>query len=143
MDIYCGNLAYATTDDGLKAAFAAYGEVTSARVVTDRMTGRSKGFGFVEMPNAEQAEAAIAALNGSEMDGRPIRVNQSQPKPQDDRRGGGRGGFGGGRGGRGGFGGGRGGFGGGRGGFGADGLARYHRHLAVSRAKCGHILRYI
>jgi RNA recognition motif-containing protein len=100
MDIYCGNLAYATTDDGLKAAFAAYGEVTSARVVTDRMTGRSKGFGFVEMPNAEQAEAAIAALNGSEMDGRPIRVNQSQPKPQDDRRGGGRGGFGGGRGGR-------------------------------------------
>ena len=118
MDIYCGNLAYATTDDGLKAAFAAYGEVTSARVVTDRMTGRSKGFGFVEMPNAEQAEAAIAALNGSEMDGRPIRVNQSQPKPQDDRRGGERGGFGGGRGGRGGFGGGRGGFGGGRGGFG-------------------------
>ena len=118
MDIYCGNLAYATTDDGLKAAFAAYGEVTSARVVTDRMTGRSKGFGFVEMPNAEQAEAAIAALNGSEMDGRPIRVNQSQPKPQDDRRGGGRAGFGGGRGGRGGFGGGRGGFGGGRGGFG-------------------------
>ena len=119
MDIYCGNLAYATTDDGLKAAFAAYGEVTSARVVTDRMTGRSKGFGFVEMPNAEQAEAAIAALNGSEMDGRPIRVNQSQPKPQEDRRGG-RGGFGGGRGGRGGFGGGgRGGFGGGgRGGFG-------------------------
>jgi RNA recognition motif-containing protein len=117
MDIYCGNLAYATTDEGLKAAFAAYGEVTSARVVTDRMTGRSKGFGFVEMPNAEQAEAAIAALNGSEMDGRPIRVNESQPKPQDERRGG-RGGFGGGRGGRGGFGGGRGGFGGGRGGFG-------------------------
>ena len=117
MDIYCGNLAYATTDDGLKAAFAAYGEVTSARVVTDRMTGRSKGFGFVEMPNEEQAEAAIAALNGSEMNGRPIRVNQSQPKPQEDRRGG-RGGFGGGRGGRGGFGGGRGGFGGGRGGFG-------------------------
>ena len=109
MDIYCGNLAYATTDDGLKAAFAAYGEVTSARVVTDRMTGRSKGFGFVEMPNAEQAEAAIAALNGSEMDGRPIRVNESQPKPQEDRRGG-RGGCGGSRGGRGG----RGGFGGGR-----------------------------
>ena len=101
MDIYCGNLAYATTDDGLKAAFAAYGEVTSARVVTDRMTGRSKGFGFVEMPNAEQAEAAIAALNGSELDGRPIRVNESQPKPREERRGG-RGGFGGGRGGFGG-----------------------------------------
>ena len=100
MDIYCGNLAYATTDDGLKAALAAYGDVTSARVVTDRMTGRSKGFGFVEMPNAEQATAAIAALNGHELDGRPIRVNESQPKPHDDRRGGGRGG-------RGGFGGGR------------------------------------
>jgi RNA recognition motif-containing protein len=123
MDIYCGNLAYATTDDGLKAAFAAYGEVTSARVVTDRMTGRSKGFGFVEMPNEEQAEAAIAALNGSEMNGRPIRVNQSQPKPQEGRRGGGRGGFGGGRGGRGGFGG-RGGAGGGRGGFGGGGRER-------------------
>ena len=100
MDIYCGNLAYATTDDGLKAAFAAYGDVTSARVVTDRMTGRSKGFGFVEMPNAEQATAAIAALNGHELDGRPIRVNESQPKPREEREGGfrgGRGGFGGGR----------------------------------------------
>ena len=59
MDIYVGNLAYATTDEGLKAAFAAYGEVTSARVVTDRTSGRSKGFGFVEMPNREQAQAAI------------------------------------------------------------------------------------
>ncbi len=97
MDIYCGNLAYATTDDGLKAAFAAYGEVTSARVVTDRMTGRSKGFGFVEMPDAEQANAAIAALNGQDLDGRPIRVNESQPKPRDDRRGPRGGGFGGGR----------------------------------------------
>lgn len=95
MDIYCGNLAYATTDEGLKAAFAAYGEVTSARVVTDRMNNRSKGFGFVEMPNAEEANAAIAALNGQELDGRPIRVNESQPKPRGDRRGGGRGGRGG------------------------------------------------
>ena len=99
MDIYVGNLAYATTDDGLKAAFAAYGEVTSARVVTDRMTGRSKGFGFVEMPNREQAQAAIDALNGQPLDGRPVRVNESQPKPprtdRGDRRGGGRGGYGG------------------------------------------------
>ena len=94
MDIYCGNLAYATTDEALKAAFAAYGEVTSARVVSDRMTGRSKGFGFVEMPNVEEANAAIAALNGRELDGRAIRVNESQPKPRDDRRGGGRGGRG-------------------------------------------------
>lgn len=105
MDIYCGNLAYATTDDGLKAAFAAFGEVTSARVVTDRMTGRSKGFGFVEMPNRDQAQAAIDALNGQELDGRPIRVNESQPKPRTERRGG----FGGGRG-----------FGGGDRGFGGD-----------------------
>ena len=110
MEIYVGNLAYATTDDGLKAAFAAFGEVTAVRVVTDRMTGRSKGFGFVTMPDAAQAQAAIDALNGHELDGRTVRVNESQPKPREE-RGGGRGGFGGGRGG---FGGGR----GGRGGFG-------------------------
>lgn len=107
MDIYVGNLAYSTTDDGLKAAFAAFGEVTSARVVTDRMSGRSKGFGFVEMPDHTQAEAAINALNGQELDGRTIRVNESQPKPRGERGGGGRGGFGGGRGG--GYGGGSGG----------------------------------
>lgn len=88
MDIYVGNLAYATTDDGLRAAFAAFGEVTSARVVTDRMTGRSKGFGFVEMPNADEANAAIAALNGADLDGRTIRANESQPKPEGERRGG-------------------------------------------------------
>lgn len=111
MEIYVGNLAYATTDDGLKAAFAAHGEVTAARVVTDRMTGRSKGFGFVTMPDDAQAQAAIDALNGHELDGRTVRVNESQPKPREER--GGRRGFGG-RGGRGGFGGrGRGGFGGG------------------------------
>lgn len=103
MDIYVGNLAYATTDEGLKAAFAAYGEVTSARVVADRMTGRSKGFGFVEMPDRAQAQAAIDALNGQPLDGRPVKVNESQPKPPREER---RGGFGGGR--RGGFGGGRG-----------------------------------
>ena len=114
MEIYVGNLAYATTDDGLKAAFAPFGEVTAVRVVTDRMTGRSKGFGFVTMPDAAQAQAAIDALNGHELDGRTVRVNESQPKPREEREGG----FGGGgRGGRGGFGGGRGGFGGGRGGF--------------------------
>ena len=88
MDIYVGNLAYATDDEGLRAAFAAFGEVSSARVVTDRMTGRSKGFGFVEMPNVDEANAAIAALNGSELDGRQIRANESQPKPREERRGG-------------------------------------------------------
>ncbi len=127
MDIYVGNLAYATDDESLRSAFAAFGEVTSARVVTDRMSGRSKGFGFVEMPNAEEANAAIAALNGADLDGRPIRANESQPKPpRDDRgprrsfggpRGGDRGGFGGGRGG---YGGGRGGYGERRGGYGSD-----------------------
>ena len=101
MDIYVGNLAYSTNDDILRDAFAVYGEVASARVVSDRMTGRSKGFGFVEMPDRAQAQAAIDALNGKEVDGRALRVNESQPKPREERRGGGGGGFGGG-GGRGG-----------------------------------------
>ena len=118
MDIYVGNLAYSTNVESLRSAFAAYGEVASARVVSDRMTGRSKGFGFVEMPDRAQAQAAIDALNGKELDGRTLRVNESQPKPREERGGGSRGGFGGGAGGgggRGGFGGGRGGAGGGRG----------------------------
>ena len=85
MEIYVGNLAYATNDDGLKAAFEPFGEVTAVRVVTDRMTGRSKGFGFVTMPDATQAQAAIDALNGHELDGRTVRVNESQPKPREDR----------------------------------------------------------
>jgi len=83
MDIYVGNLAYSTNDESLKDAFSAYGEVTSARVVTDRMTGRSKGFGFVEMPDRAQAQAAIDALNGKDIDGRALRVNESQPKPRE------------------------------------------------------------
>ncbi|MEI6644833.1 MAG: RNA-binding protein [bacterium] len=118
MDIYVGNLAYSTNDDSLKTAFGAYGEVTSARVVTDRMTGRSKGFGFVEMPDRAQAQAAIDALNGKDVDGRALRVNESQPKPREERRSGGGGGGGGG-----GYGGGRssGGGGGGRGGMGGGG----------------------
>jgi len=115
MDIYVGNLAYSTNDESLKSAFAAYGEVASARVVSDRMTGRSKGFGFVEMPDRAQAQAAIDALNGKELDGRTLRVNESQPKPREERRGGAGGGFGGGAGGGGG------GFGGGRGGRGGAG----------------------
>lgn len=129
MEIYVGNLAYATTDDGLKAAFAQFGEVTAVRVVKDRMTDRSKGFGFVTMPNDAEAQAAIDALNGHELDGRTVRVNESQPKPREERGGfgGGRGGFGGGRG-RGGFGRGRGGFGvGDRGGYGDRGPRRETR----------------
>ena len=91
MEIYVGNLAYATKDEGLKAAFEQFGEVTACRVVTDRMTGRSKGFGFVTMPDPTQAQAAIDALNGRELDGRTVRVNESQPKPREDRRPSGRG----------------------------------------------------
>ena len=119
MEIYVGNLAFATNDEGLKAAFAQFGEVTQVRVVTDRMTGRSKGFGFVTMPDAAQAQAAIDALNGHELDGRTVRVNESQPKPREER-----GGF---RGGRGGFGGGRGFGGGDRGGYGDRGPRRETR----------------
>jgi len=124
MDIYVGNLAYQTNDESLRSAFAAYGEVASARVVSDRMTGRSKGFGFVEMPDRTQAQAAIDALNGKELDGRTLRVNESQPKPREER--GGSGGGGGFRGGAGGGGGGgfRGGAGGGRGGAGGRGGER-------------------
>lgn len=81
MDIYVGNLAWSTDDDSLRAAFEAYGEVASARVVMDRISHRSKGFGFVEMPNEEEAAAAVAALNGADLDGRQIRANESQPKP--------------------------------------------------------------
>ncbi|MEI8244072.1 MAG: RNA-binding protein [bacterium] len=115
MDIYVGNLPYEVTDAELQAHFEKFGKVTSARVVMDKATGRAKGFGFVEMPDRAEAEKAIAGCNGADFMGRPLRVNESQPKPRDDRRGGG--GFGGGGGG-GGFGGGRGGGGGGGGGGG-------------------------
>ena len=111
MDIYVGNLAYQTTDDDLRTLFSAHGEVTSARVVMDRVSGQSKGFGFVEMPDRDAAQKAIDAINGQDFQGRKLRVNESQPKPREER-----GGFGGGAS-RGGFGGGsRGGFGGGFGG---------------------------
>lgn len=92
MDIYVGNLAWATNDDSLRAAFEAYGEVTSARVVVDHASRRSKGFGFVEMPNEEEAKAAVEALNGSELDGRQIRANESQGMRREGEAGG-RGGF--------------------------------------------------
>jgi len=96
MDIYVGNLPYSTSDDDLRSLFAAHGEVASARVVIDRATGRSKGFGFVEMPDRGQAQQAINALNEYDCEGRKLRVNESQPKPRDDRgpRGGGGGGGG-------------------------------------------------
>lgn len=92
MDIYVGNLSYKTTDADLKSLFEAYGEVESARVVTEHGSGRSKGFGFVLMPNSDDAQKACEALNGHEFMERALRVNESQPKPRDDRRGGGGGG---------------------------------------------------
>jgi len=89
MNIYVGNLSWNLKDQDLSNLFATHGEVVSAKIVTDKFTGRSKGFGFVEMANDDQAQAAIAALNGSEVDGRNIVVNESRPKPE----GGGGGGF--------------------------------------------------
>jgi len=100
MDIYVGNLPYKAADEDLKGLFAVHGEVVSARVVTDHATGQSKGFGFVEMPDRDSAQKAVDALNGFDFMGRKLRVNESQPKPREDRRGGG--GFRGGEGQRGG-----------------------------------------
>ena len=121
--LYVGNLSYDVDSSALEELFAAHGAVVSAQIINDRDTGRSKGFGFVEMSSEEQAEAAIAALNGQEHNGRALTVNEARPKEERPGGGGDRGGFGGGggggRGGGGGFGGGgggRGGFGGGRGG---------------------------
>lgn len=114
--LYVGNLSFKTTADGLREAFARFGEVTSASVVSDRETGRSRGFGFVEM--SDGADEAIEAMNGADLDGRTLTVNEARPR--EDRPGGGGGYGGGGGGGRrgGGGGGGRGGYGGGGGDYG-------------------------
>jgi cold-inducible RNA-binding protein len=98
MKIFVGNLNYSTTEDDLRAAFSAYGAVDRVSVVTDRDTGQPRGFAFVEMANQNEAETAISVLNGSEMNGRALNVNEARPKPQG---GGGAGGSGGGGGGRG------------------------------------------
>ena len=82
MDIYVGNLPWSCHDDDLRRLFEPFGTVESARVVMDRETGRSRGFGFVQMPDGEAASKAIEALNGQDMNGRPLRVNESQPKPR-------------------------------------------------------------
>ncbi len=80
MNIYVGNLSYKTTDDDLRQHFERFGEVSSAKVITDRTTGQSKGFGFVEMPNKNEAEEAVEQTNGAEMNGRQLRVNEAQPR---------------------------------------------------------------
>lgn len=86
MNIYVGNLPYAVDRDGLKELFAPFGEVLSARIVIDRDTNRSKGFGFVEMPNDEQARQAVEAMNGQEVDGRKVVVNEARPREERPRR---------------------------------------------------------
>jgi RNA recognition motif-containing protein len=106
--LYVGNLPYGISDSDLQAMFEPHGTVQSAQVIMDRDTGRSKGFGFVEMGSDQEAQAAIAAMNGQDREGRALVVNEARPKTNG-------GGGGGGRGGRGGHGGGRGGYGGGGG----------------------------
>ncbi len=105
MNIYVGNLSNTTTDEELRAAFEAFGQVTSASIIKDKFSGESRGFGFVEMPSKEEAQAAIDKMNGQDLGGRSIRTSEARPRTE--RRPGG--GGGGGRGGRGRFGGGGGG----------------------------------
>ena len=117
--LYVGNLAYGVTSDQLQELFEQFGQVRSAQVLSDRETGRSRGFGFVEMENDDEADAAIEGLDGQDNSGRRLTVNEAKPRAP-----GGGGGGGGGRGGYGG-GGGRGGYGGGYGGGGGGGYGNY------------------
>jgi cold-inducible RNA-binding protein len=122
--LYVGNLSYGVDSSALEQLFAAHGTVESAQIITDRDTGRSKGFGFVEMGSDAEAQAAIAALNGQDHDGRALTVNEAKPREDRPRGGGGGGGYGGGGGGRSGGGGGGGGRGGRGGGYGGGGGGR-------------------
>jgi RNA recognition motif-containing protein len=92
MNIYAGNLPWGLSEEDLREAFEAFGEVVSVKIIQDKFTGRSRGFGFVEMPNQGEGEAAISALNGKDLKGREIVVNQARPR-RDDQGGGGGGGF--------------------------------------------------
>ncbi|MCB0584469.1 MAG: RNA-binding protein [Phaeodactylibacter sp.] len=97
MNIFVAKLSYDTHEDTLRETFEEFGEVSSAKIIMDKFTGRSKGFGFVEMPNDDEAQAAINELNDSELDGRTIVVKKARPREDNPRRGGGGGGYGGGR----------------------------------------------
>ncbi len=100
MNIYIGNLSFDTTEEGLRTAFSQYGGVDTSNIIMDRETGRSRGFAFVEMPDAGEAQAAIDGLNGTQLDGRALNVNEARPRePRGNRGGGGGGGYGGGGGG--------------------------------------------
>lgn len=122
--LYVGNLPFRITEQELEELFGQVGAVQSANIVTDRDTGRSRGFAFVEMESSEAADAAIQQFNGRELDGRAMTVNEARPRENRPARGG----FGGGGGGRGGFGGGGGGRGGGGGGFNRDRGSRGNRY---------------
>lgn len=82
MNIYVGNLPYVATEDELRSAFAPFGEISSVAIIKDKMTGKAKGFGFVEMPNNAEAEHAIEQLNGTDLGGRNITVNEARPRPE-------------------------------------------------------------
>jgi len=99
MNIYVGNLPHKVTEDEVRQAFAEFGQVTEVRLITDKFSGESKGFGFVEMPSKAEAEKAIQEMNGKELMGRALNVNEARPKTDRGGGGGRRGGFGGGRGG--------------------------------------------
>jgi RNA recognition motif-containing protein len=86
MNIYCGNLSFDATEDDVRQLFAAHGEVATVSIISDRDSGRPKGFGFVEMPQQEQAQAAITGLNGKEFKGRALNVNEARPKTDRPRR---------------------------------------------------------
>ncbi len=96
MNIYVGNLSFDTSETELEEAFGPFGKIDAVRLITDRYSGRSKGFGFVEMPGNDEAESAIQALNGKELHGRTLTVNEARARESDGRRGGGGGGGGGG-----------------------------------------------
>ena len=122
MRIYVGNLSFDTGESQVEQLFASIGQVDSVGIIRDQATGRSRGFGFVEMATAEEGQKAIEQFNGKELNGRNLNVNEARPRED---RGGNRGGFGGNRGGRGGSGGGRGGFSGNRSGGGGGGRGGY------------------
>ena len=86
MNIYVGNLSYSMSEEELRDAFGAFGDVSSVKILMDRETGRSRGFGFVEMPNQSDGEKAIAQLNGKEVGGRPLRINEARPREQRQQR---------------------------------------------------------
>ncbi|PIP36085.1 MAG: RNA-binding protein [Desulfobacterales bacterium CG07_land_8_20_14_0_80_52_14] len=82
MNIYVGNLSYEVSEEDLRSAFESFGKIESVKIIKDRFSGQSKGFGFVEMPSAEEGQAAISGMNGKEMKGRTLNVNEARPKPE-------------------------------------------------------------